>query len=220
MSNKRSRIHLYSADRLEEEALTITSVDDKLSFTSPNDFELSGPKFILSGQTNAQHDISDLGLYLKTLSDTQATDSTTQAAAIASLTTNLATLDAREQANHSAQATLLGTETARASAAEAVLQTNVDAEAASRASADTTLQSNINAEASARARSGRHVRPMASQSPAPTESGHHSAKPARGAGARGDVAAAAAVAAVAVAPSGQGAVLVRTHAKKPPVCVR
>ena len=151
MSNKRSRIHLYSADRLEEEALTITSVDDKLSFTSPNDFELSGPKFILSGQTNAQHDISDLGLYLKTLSDTQATDSTTQAAAIASLTTNLATLDAREQANHSAQATLLGTETARASAAEAVLQTNVDAEAASRASADTTLQSNINAEASARA---------------------------------------------------------------------
>jgi hypothetical protein len=151
MSAKRSRIHLYSADKLDEEALTITSVDSKLSFASPNDFELSGPKFSLTGQTTAAHDISDLGLYLKTLSDTQQTDSTTQAAAIASLTTNLATLDAREQANHSAQATLLGTETARASAAEAVLQSNVDAEATTRAAADTTLQSNVDAEATTRA---------------------------------------------------------------------
>merc|ERR1712137_133967 len=113
---------------LEEKCLHVVSLDAKLSFTSPNEFELNAPKFKLAGQTDSSHDIADLGLYLKTLSDTQSSDNAAVSASVASNTTALATLDTREAANHSAQGALLGSETARASAAEAALDTKITAE--------------------------------------------------------------------------------------------
>lgn len=148
--SKSSNLNLYSSDNLEEKCLHVVSVDAKLSLTSPNEFELNAPKFKLAGQTTSAHDIADLGLYLKTLSDLQSSDNATQTAAIATNTTSIATLDTKEQANHAAQAALLGAETSRATTAETQLQTNVDAEAVLRTNADNTLQTNITAEANAR----------------------------------------------------------------------
>ena len=144
--SKSSNINLYSSDNLSEKALHIVSVDAKLSLTSPNDFELNAPKFKLAGQTDSAHDIDDLGLYLKTLSNLQGSDSVTQAASIAANLTNISTLDAREQANHSAQATLLGVETSRASSAETVLQTNITSEETRALAAEGVLTSAISTE--------------------------------------------------------------------------
>ena len=162
--SKSSNLNLYSSDNLTEKALHVVSVDAKLSMTSPNVMEFSAPQFSLSGQTTAAHDISDVGLYLKTLSDLQSSDSTTQSAAIASNTTNIATLDAREAADSAAASALLGaetarattsetanataitTETARASAAEAVNAAAVVSETNARTAADTALQVNIDVE--------------------------------------------------------------------------
>lgn len=151
MSSKSSNLNLYSSDNLDEKALHVVSVDAKLSMTSPNVFEFSAPQFSLQGQTTAAHDIADLGLYLKTLSDLQSSDSTTQSAAIASNTTNIATIDAREQANHSAQATLLGTETARASAAETVNASAISAEATTARAAEAVNAAAVVTEANDRA---------------------------------------------------------------------
>ena len=166
MSSKTSNLNLYSSDNLSEKALHVVSVDAKLSMTSPNVFELNAPSFSLQGQTTPAHDIGDLGLYLKTLSDLQGSDSTTQSAAISSNTTSISVLDAREASNHAAQAALLGAETARATtaetnnssaisaestralAAEAVNASAVVSEANARDAADVVLQSNINAEKS------------------------------------------------------------------------
>lgn len=162
--SKSSNLNLYSSDNLDEKCLHVESKDAKLTLTSPNVFELSAPTFSIQGQTISAHNISDLGLYLKTLSDTQTGDSTTQAAAIASNTTNIATLDAREAANHAAQAGLLGAETSRATTAETANASAISAEATrataaegvnaaaitsesnARSAADTALQANIDVE--------------------------------------------------------------------------
>ena len=164
MSSKVSNLNLYSSDNLSEKALFVEGKDATLKFESPNEMELKAPSFKLSGQTTSAHDISDLGLYLKTLSDLQSSDSTTQTAAIASNTTALANLTATESANHSAQATLLGVESANRASEDAVLQTNIDAEnvralaaelvnanaitaeSNARSTADTSLQANIDVE--------------------------------------------------------------------------
>ena len=68
-SNKRSRLHLFSADDLNEEGFTVDCVDAKTTLSSPNDFELNAPKFSLQGQADNTHNIADLGLFLKTLND-------------------------------------------------------------------------------------------------------------------------------------------------------
>lgn len=126
--SKTSNISLYSADKLEEKALHVVSLDAKLSFTSPNTCEMNCPKFSLKGQANPAHDVDDVGLYMKTLSDTVNSDSVAQGALIAANTSNISTLDAREAANHAAQASLLGAETARATTAETVNASAISAE--------------------------------------------------------------------------------------------
>ncbi len=149
--SKTSRLNLYSSDNLEEKGAFVEATDAKLVISSPNVFELSAPQFALQGQTTASHNISNLGLYLKTLSDTQSGDSAAQSALIASNTTNLSAEIVNRQADTASLTTLIGTETANRSSADTVLQANIDAEAGARASADTTLQANIDAEVSARA---------------------------------------------------------------------
>jgi len=148
--SKVSNLNLYSSDNLSEKALHVVGVDAKLSMTSPNEMEFSAPFFSIKGQTTSAHDISDLGLYLKTLSDLQGSDSTTQSAAIATNTTNIASLTATETANHSAQATLLGVETALRASSDTTLQTNITAEETARINADATLTASVSTEASAR----------------------------------------------------------------------
>lgn len=150
MSSKSSNINLYSADNLEEKALHVVSLDAKLSMTSPNEFELHAPKFVLAGQTDPSHDIADLGLYLKTLTDLQSSDSVSQAALIASNTTAISALDVREAANHAAQGALLGSETGRATTVETALQQAVDDEKTRAEAAEAGLASDLSTETSAR----------------------------------------------------------------------
>ena len=143
MSSKSSNLNLYSVDNLDEKALHVQSTDAVLTMASPNLFKFQAPQFELAGQTDPSHDVSNLGLYLKTLSNTVDSNSTTQAAQIATNTTNIANLTATESANHAAQATLLGAETGRATTAETTLQANIDAESTARQSADSAITADV-----------------------------------------------------------------------------
>jgi len=144
--SKTSNLNLYSSDNLDEKALHVVSVDAKLSLTSPNEFELSAPKFKLAGQTVSANDVADLGQHLADIVSQQASDHLSVSASVSTNLASISAVDVREVSNHSAQATLLGIESATRSSEDAVIVQSVTDEVSARIVAVAGVQTSLDAE--------------------------------------------------------------------------